>query len=348
MVRPSLLYFFSVGRGGDPLPLRGPGAGAERGRQGVPSPRCPAGRSIPWDQHERVYKQWVEVCRQAMTTDGGDIRIKKAMARAFGATGRREEEIVLLREMAVQGDAESYMDIYEMYKSFYRGHVDKPQLVKRAEAEQSLRKAAELGHPFATMMLAILLDRGSTVKRDPEEAIIWAERAVANPARSPDPIKDVRPIDVQLLLGRLLVKSRDAVRKARGIALLEQLGPQGRGDARLSGGSDPGQRPGAGAGALGAGRAHLSGSRAGAARRHAGQGRGRPEDEKRALSLLRDRSARGAQSRRPTRPTELEGRLVKRGFAEAVRLITPWSQWDYDTQLQLARLLAENPDIEVT
>jgi hypothetical protein len=33
--------------------------------------------SIPWDEHERVYKQWVEICRQAMTTDAGDIRIKK-------------------------------------------------------------------------------------------------------------------------------------------------------------------------------------------------------------------------------------------------------------------------------
>jgi tetratricopeptide (TPR) repeat protein len=306
--------------------------------------------TIPWDQHERVYKQWVEVCRQAMTTDGGNIRIKKAMERAFGATGQRAEEIILLREMAAQGDAESYMDIYEMYKSFYRGHVDKPQLVKRAEAEQSLRKAAEAGHPFATMMLAILLDRGSTVKRDPEEAIVWAERAVANPARSPDPIKDVRPIDVQVLLGRLLVKSSDAVRKARGIALLERLGPQGRGDAtaylaEAIRTSDPVRA-----------RALLEQ----AVRTYPGaalapladmlvKGEGGPKDEKRALSLLRGRSARGAQyAQAYLGQLTLEGRLVKRDVAEAVRLITPWSQWDYDTQLQLARLLAENPDIEVT
>ncbi len=305
---------------------------------------------IPWDQHERVYKQWAEVCGQAMKTDGGDIRIKKATARAYGATGRREEEIVLLREMAAQGDAESYMDIYEMYKSFYRSHVDKPQLVKRAEAEQSLRKAAELGHPFATMMLAILLDRGSTVKRDPEEAIVWAERAIANPARSPDPIKDIRPIDVQVLLGRLLVKSSDAVRKARGIALLERVGPQGRGDAlaylaETIRAGDPVRA-----------RALLEQ----AARTDPGaalapladmlvKGEGGPKDEKRALSLLRGGSARGAQyAQAYLGQLTLEDRLVKRDVAEAVRLITPWSQWDYDTQLQLARLLAENPDIEVT
>src|SRR5262245_61296013 len=67
---------------------------------------------IPWDQHERVYKQWANVCQQAMTTDGGDIRIKKATARAFGANGQREKEIVLLREMAAQNDAEALFDIY--------------------------------------------------------------------------------------------------------------------------------------------------------------------------------------------------------------------------------------------
>ena len=81
------------------------------------------------------------------------------------------------------------------------------------------------------MMLAILLDRGSTVKRDPEQAIFCAERAAANPARDTDPIKDLRPIDMQVLLGRLLVKSSDPAKKARGIALMGQLATAGRGDA---------------------------------------------------------------------------------------------------------------------
>ena len=48
---------------------------------------------------------------------------------------------------------------------------------------RALHKAAELGHPFSTQMLAILLDRGETVKRDPVAARYWAERAVANPAK---------------------------------------------------------------------------------------------------------------------------------------------------------------------
>jgi lipoprotein NlpI len=305
---------------------------------------------IPWDEHERVYKQWVEVCRQAMKTDADNIRIKKATARAYGATGQRAEEIVLLREMAAQGDAGSYLAIYDMYKSYYRSDVDKPQLVKRAEAEQSLRKAAELGHRFAIMMLAVLLDRGSTVKRDPEEAIVWAERAAANPPRDPDPIKDIPPINMQVLLGRLLVKSSDPAKKARGIELLGKLGSSGRGDAlaylaEAIRASDPARA-----------RALLEQ----AVRTYPGsalapladmliKGEGGPKDEKRALALLHGRYAADNQyAKAYLGQLTLEGRLVKRDVAEAVRLITPWSQWDYDTQLLLARLLAENPSIVAT
>jgi hypothetical protein len=104
--------------------------------------------------------------------------------------------------------------------------VNAPQLVKRAEAEHALRKAAELGHAYATLMLAVLLDRGDTVKRDPADAIHWAERAVANPS------KDVQVADMQVLLGRLQVKSSDPAERARGIALLEKLAEAGRSDAR--------------------------------------------------------------------------------------------------------------------
>lgn len=35
-------------------------------------------------------------------------------------------------------------------------------------------------------------------------------------------------------------------------------------------------------------------------------------------------------------------------IAEAVRLIGPWSQWDFDTRLQLAHILAENPDVQIS
>jgi hypothetical protein len=56
-----------------------------------------------------------------------------------------------LRELAAQNDADALFEIFDMYKSYFRSDVNKPQLVKRAEAEQALRKAAELGHAYATL-----------------------------------------------------------------------------------------------------------------------------------------------------------------------------------------------------
>ena len=43
----------------------------------------------------------------------------------------------------------------------------------------------------------------------------------------------------------------------------------------------------------------------------------------------------------------LEGRLLRRDVPQAVKLLGPWSQWDYDTRLQIVRLLAENPDVQM-
>ena len=74
------------------------------------------------------------------------------------SNGRRR--LALLREAAAQGDAEAYYELYEHHKSWDRGDLDKVPLVTRAEADRALHKAAELGHPFSTQMLAILLDRG--------------------------------------------------------------------------------------------------------------------------------------------------------------------------------------------
>ena len=164
-----------------------------------------------------------ETCRQALAAEPDDKRIKKALGRAFAANGMHEELIAIWREMA---DANSLYEIYDVYKSYYRSDVTKPQLVKRAEAEQAQRKSAELGNTYAILILAVLLDRGSTVKRDPEDAIKWARRALANPDKS------VRPVDMQVLLARLLVKSANDPERSQGIDLLEKLAQAGRGDAK--------------------------------------------------------------------------------------------------------------------
>src|SRR5262245_23750990 len=80
---------------------------------------------IPWDQHERVYNQWAGICEQALKTDGGDISVKTAAAHAYGATGQREKEVVLLREMAARNNAQAILDIYYMHNSFDRGHPER-------------------------------------------------------------------------------------------------------------------------------------------------------------------------------------------------------------------------------
>jgi TPR repeat protein len=220
--------------------------------------------------------------------------------------------------------------------------VNKPQLVKRAEAEQALRKAAELGHSYATMMLAVLLDRGATVKRDPAGARLWAERAIANPSG------DVRPIDVQALLGRLLVKSENVEERTRGLALLENLS-HSRGDAKayLAGAiraSDPVRARAL----LEDGLRSYPGAAIPPLADMLIKGEGGPADTKRAVELLSGRSAsdvpgvRGALGR-----LYIEGKLVPRDMQKGVELLGNLAQWDHDARLELMKVLAANPGLSI-
>ena len=127
-------------------------------------------------------------------------------------------------------------------KSWDRGDLDKMQLVTRAEADRALHKAAELGHPFATQMLAAGSTAGDIVKRDTVAARYWAERAVANPA------KDASKGDLLVLLGRLLATSDKPDERARGLEILERLSAPGHyqfGAKTRIGAGHPQGRPGA-------------------------------------------------------------------------------------------------------
>ncbi len=294
-----------------------------------------------WDARARARKAWVETCRQALAAEPGDKRIKKALGRAYAANGMHEESIAIWRDM---GDANSLYEIYDVYKSYYRSDVNKPQLVKRAEAEQALRKSAELGNTYAILILAVLLDRGDTVKRDPEDAIKWARRALANPD------KNQRPIDMQVLLARLLVKSPSLEERSQGIDLLEKLAQAGRGDAkaylaRVIRASDP----------VRARELLESGLRG-----YAGavvppladmliKGEGGPADPKRAVSLLTGGYAndvpgvRGALGR-----LYIEGKVLPRDLKKGIDLLHNLAVWDYDARLELMRILAANPEATIT
>jgi TPR repeat protein len=255
---------------------------------------------------------------------------------------QKDEKLALLREAAGQGDAEAYYEIYEHHKSWDRGDLDQVPLVTRAEADQALHKAAELGHPFSTQMLAILLDRGTTVKREPAAARYWAGRAVANPA------KDASPGSLLVLLGRLLVTSDKPDERDRGLDILERMAKAGVFGAKRelaiairkddpvrartlleeSLRPDPGGAPPPLAEMLIA-------------------GEGGPADPKRALSLLTKRTDTTGVKVVLGR-LYLEGKVVPRDPQRAALLFDEAGAWDLDARTEVVRILAANPEVRIT
>src|SRR5262245_58491819 len=190
------------------------------------------------------------------------------------------------------------------------------------------------------MMLAVLLDRGGTVKRDNAEAIHWAERAVSNPA------KDWRPIDMQVLRARLLAKSDNSTDKVRGIALLEKLAQAGPYNAKTE--LAVAIRPVDPVRARSLFEQGLKSDPGGAIPPLADmliQGEGGPADPKRAVSLLT--SWRGSDVpgvKGALGKLYIEGKLVPRDLKKGIDLFGIWAAWDYDARLQLMQLLADNPE----
>ena len=257
-------------------------------------------------------------CNMAFAAEPENTHFKVAVARAM-PHAQRAEALALLREAAAQNDAEANYEIYESHKSWDRGDLDKAPLVPRAEADRALRKAAELGHPFSTQMLAILLDRGSTVKRDPVAARYWAERALANPA------KDASRGDLLVLLGRLLVTSDKQDERARGLEILEKLSAPGHyqyGAKTALANAIRKDDPVRARNLLEETRRDDPGGATPLLAEMLIAGEGGPADPKRALSLLKAPSdtvgVKGVLGQ-----VYLEGKLVPRDVQEAVRLIDP-------------------------
>ena len=160
-----------------------------------------------------LHRRWElrrQSCNTAFAARPDDLYFKVQAAR-WMPYEQKAEAIRLWREAAAQGSAEAYYEIYEHHKSWDRGHPERPQSVSRAEAADALRKAAELGHPFATRMLIRRLTDGDIVKRDPVAARYWAERAAGNGA------------DMSLTLGSLLAASDKPEERARGLDILERI-----------------------------------------------------------------------------------------------------------------------------
>ena len=297
---------------------------------------------VDWGNREASEKHrkiWLDTCRQAYAQNGDDPQIKLALARAISD---RAESVPLLRAAAAQNDTEAMLLLFNDYNSFDR-NPNRPDLIPRAEAEQALRRAAELGHPEAIFRLATILRRGGPIRHDLAGARQWGERALANPP------KDMAARDVQVLVGQWLSESDNADERKRGIELLEPLARAGRGDAQAYlavaiRGSDPLRARKL----LESARRTYPGAALAPLSDMLIKGEGGPKDEKRALSLLQSWRASDAQRAKwALGQLFLEGRLMRRDVAEAVKLLGPWSQWDYDTRLQIVRLLAENPEVQI-
>jgi TPR repeat protein len=277
-------------------------------------------------------------CKMAFEADPANMELKVAAARNLPYE-RKAEAVAMLREAAEQGSAEAYYWLYEQHKSWDRGDLERVPLVTRTEADRALHRAAELGHPFATQMLAILLDRGDTVKRDPAAARYWAERAVQNPA------KDTNRNGLLLLLGRLLVTSDKPEERARGLDILERTAAAGVFGAKRQLAiairrEDPvrarmlleeARRPDPIGAIVPLAEMLIAGE-------------GGPADPKRALSLLKGASSDNWAAKGMLGRLTLEGRLMPRDIQEAVNLIDRASTWDFDSRMQVLRLLAEYPE----
>lgn len=282
---------------------------------------------------------WVDACRNASEANPADARLKLALSKALWHAEGRPASLGPLREAIAQGSTEAMLALFNDFNSFDR-HLGRPDLIPRAEAEQALRKAAELGDAEAIWRLATIKSRGGPFKHDMAEARRWGEKAIANPP------KDSSKADIQLMVGHWFGQSDDAAERKRGIAMLEALGSRGDAQAYLGEAirkDDPVRA-----------RALLEG----AVRREPGHalaplaemllaGEGGPKDEKRALSLLQGAPYDAQHARAVLGWLMLEGRLVPRDPTKAIDLIRPWAQWDYDTRLKVVHAVANNPQVKL-
>ena len=284
---------------------------------------------------------WVETCRQASAANPADTRLKIALSKALWHAQGRPASLPPLREAIAQGDTNAMLELFNDYNSF-DGHLDRPDIIPRAEAVQALRRAAELGNADAIWRLATISSRGGPFKHDMAEARKWGALSLTHPPKNID--VDIGTLKV--VVGHWLSLSDKPDERARGIALLEAL-PQ-RGDAQgylaeAIRGSDPVRA-----------RALLEAS----LRSYPGhalaplcdmliKGEGGPKDERRAVALLQKAPYDAQHAKALLGELMLEGRLVPRDAATAIKLIGPWSQWDYDTRLRLVHAVIDNPTVEL-
>lgn len=316
---------------------------------GKPAQECSRFDEIPGalgegDALKRNAAAWIDVCRRAIATEPHNKSLSSALARAFSADDRRAEALAIRRTLGRDGDADSLYDIYDTYKSFYRTVDGKPQLVRRDEAEAALRKAAELGSARAMWTLAVLLDRGSTVRRNPSEAISWAERTMRKPP------KDVSPADIEIRLGQLLIRTNVRANRDKGLQVLEKYAAgRGRGDARAYLAQairrdNPVRARALLEAALRDSPGHVIPLLADMLL----NGEGGARDEKRAIALLQGRPGSDVPAvRAALGRLMVEGRALPKNVQEGVNLMRQDAAVSQETRLEVMKLLAVHIEVRV-
>jgi TPR repeat protein len=171
-----------------------------------------------WDisdhkKFESDQKIWRSSCQRALYADPGNPKVLCSLGGAWSSMGFKNISLPLTREAAALNEPEALFDLYELHHSFSR-HLDREPYVTREEGAAALRRAAELGHAASIQTLARHLERGDMIRRDLNEAVVWAERAVENPP------KGSSAGDAEVSLGRLLTRLDDPQQRQRGMDLL--------------------------------------------------------------------------------------------------------------------------------
>lgn len=284
-------------------------------------------------------------CREAAEASPDDIVAQRQYAVALLNGGQIEPAARILRDLAGRGDTQAQYMMFEVYAFRERGRSPERIVIGRAEAEAALRKAADAGHADAMAYLARFLHIGGPLKRNADEALAWAERAVAANG----------PFRVRLLLGELLSQpERSAAERKRGLALLEELAAAQTVDGRITLAvalrrEGEGRNPERARALLEA--AAQEGASAAAAPLAAMllAGEGGPKDVTRALALLRDARMRvNPEARAALAMLHLEGRFVRREPRTALPLLEFRSYQDFETRMRVAALLMADANARLT
>jgi TPR repeat protein len=290
------------------------------------------------DAFKRELQSFRTICQRALFLDGTNPKIKLSLARAWSAQGFKNVSIPLIRAAAAQGDADAKVEIFETYRSFTRRN-DNP-LIAREEAQEAYRSAARLGHPDAMYMLAIYLDRGSFFKRDLDEAIFWAERAVQTPP------KGNSLADVQITLGRLLSKSEDREQRVRGLDLLAK---SGRADAKsyladAIRAEGPVRARALYEDALGS----YPGNAIPQLSEMLIRGEGGDTDPKRAVKLVNTWTVSDVPAVRAARGRlMMDGKYMEHDPQKGIEFIATAASWSNDVRNEVINLLAEHPSLRL-